>query len=216
MTLRDLFVALLGERDGVGQHGLALVAALVRVLLVLEGREVDEDVEPRALHGSLERQRRNAEVAHDIRIGRADERCEQVDGFQTDLHHRQGDLRAVAEARLHRAAANGLLGVILLGQGEGFDEHVEHLAVAVHHVHEALLELVALGDGVENALTVVLKALFGECEAVDHHGQRDADAACQTRDRAAAGGGRVGADRVDELRDLHIRNFHGKSLLRGV
>ena len=157
-----------------------------------------------------------AEVAHDIRIGRADKRCEQVDGFQTDLHHRQGDLRAVAEARLHRAAANGLLGVILLGQGEGFDEHVEHLAVAVHHVHEALLELVALGDGVENALTVVLKALFGECEAVDHHGQRDADAACQTRDRAAAGGGRVGADRVDELCDLHIRNFHGKSLLRGV
>ncbi len=156
--------------------------------LVLEGREVDEDVEPRALHGSLERQRRNAEVAHDIRIGRADKRCEQLDGFQTDLHHRQGDLRAVAEARLHRAAANGLLGVILLGQGEGFDEHVEHLAVAVHHVHEALLELVALGDGVENALTVVLKALFGECEAVDHHGQRDADAARQTRDRAAAGG----------------------------
>ncbi len=161
--LEDLFVALLGERNGVGQHGLALVAALVRVLLVLEGREVDEHVEPRALHGSLERQRRNAEVAHDIRIGRADERCEQVDGFQTDLHHRQGDLRAVAEARLHRTAANGLLGVILLGQGEGFDEHVEHLAVAVHHVHEALLQLVALGDGVENALAVVLKALFGEC-----------------------------------------------------
>ena len=106
--------------------------------------------------------------------------------------------------------------IVVLREGQRFDQDIEDLAVAVHHVDEALLELIALGNGVQKALAVVFKALLVERQAVDHHRQRHADAAGKACHRAAAGGGCVGADRVDELRDLHIRNFHGKSLLRGV
>ncbi len=89
-----------------------------------------------------------------------------------------------------------------------FPPEEEMTMEAVHHVDEALLELIALGNGVQKALAVVFKALLVERQAVDHHGQRDADAAGKTRDRAAAGGGSARADFVDELGDFHICDLH--------
>ena len=79
--------------------------------------------------------------------------------------------------------------VVVLREGERFDQNVEDLAVAVHHIDEALLELIALGNGVQKALAVVLKALLVQRQAVDHHRQRDADAAGKTGHSAAAGRG---------------------------
>ena len=167
----------------------ALFAALIGKGLVLQGGKVDEHVQPCALHGGLERERGDAKIADNVRVRRADKLGTEVDGLGADLHHRQRHLRAAAEACLHGAAANGLVRVVVLREGERFDQNVEDLAVAVHDVDKALLELIALGNGVQKALAVVLKALLVQRQAVDHHRQRDADTAGKTGHSAAAGSG---------------------------
>ena len=98
--------------------------------------------------------------------------------------------------------------IVVLREGQRFDQDIEDLAVAVHHVDEALLELIALGNGVQKALAVVFKALLVERQAVDHHRQRHADAAGKACHRAAAGGGSARADFVDELGYFHICDLH--------
>lgn len=105
------------------------------------------------------------EVADNVRIRRADKLGAQVDGLGANFHHCQRHLRAAAEACLHRAAADGLVRVIILGEGKRLDQTVENLAVAVHHIDEALLELIALGNGVQKAFAVVFKALLVKRQA---------------------------------------------------
>lgn len=54
--LQDLLVDGVGQRQGLVQQGLALLAVLVGKGLVLDTADVDEHVEPGALDGGLEAQ----------------------------------------------------------------------------------------------------------------------------------------------------------------
>ena len=98
--------------------------------------------------------------------------------------------------------------VIILGEGERFDQRVEHLTVAVHHVDKALFELITLGDGVEKTVVILLKAGPRQRQSADHHRQRDAHTAGKSCNSTAAGGRSAQTNFVDELGNFHVCNFH--------
>lgn len=81
--LDDLSVALVGKGQSVREQGLALGAVLSSELLILQGADVDEHVEPCALDTGLEGQERNAQVA----------RGGVVEAAQQGLCKRQGPRR---------------------------------------------------------------------------------------------------------------------------
>ena len=102
----------------------------------------------------------------------------------------------------------GLLLVGVLGHTEGGGDDVERVGVAVHHVEQTGLELVALGldlGGVLGVLGVLLAALG---QTADHGGQRSADGAVERGAGAAARRGRVGGNDVGKAGNGQFSKFH--------
>ena len=129
-------------------------------------------------------------------------------GLVDELHHLHGRLVAALETVLDGGGALSLLLVGVLGHTEGGGDDVERIGVAVHHVEQTGLELVALGldlGGVLGVLGVLLAALG---QTADHGGQRGADGAVERGAGAAARRGRVRGNDVGKAGNGQFSKFH--------
>ena len=186
------------------EQGLALGAVLSGELLILQGADVDEHVEPCALDTGLEGQERNAQVARGGVVEAAQQGLCKCQGLVDELHHLHRGLGAALQALLDGGGAGSLLLVGRLGHTERGGDDVERLGVAVHNVEQAGLELVALLLDLGSMLGILGILLAALGQAADHRSQRGADGAIECGAGAAARRGSIGGNGIGKAGNGHI------------